>query len=766
MTRQATIGTTQLGRWHLFVTGAVQGVGFRPFVYRLARELGLTGFVANNSQGVVIEIEGTEQLLGEFCSRLTKELPPRAFINDLTISGSERLGSSTFVISLSEHQGSKSAIVLPDIATCPDCLNEIFAPADRRYLYPFTNCTNCGPRFSIIESLPYDRANTTMKHFKMCASCEREYGDPENRRFHAQPNACPLCGPHLELWNPAGETMASHRDAIEAAVAEIESGKIVALKGLGGFQLLADARKGSVVDSLRIRKRRSNKPFAVLYPDLDAIRQDCHIDELEAALILSPESPIVLVRRKKRSDGIAESVAPGNPWLGVMLPYTPLHHLLMRRLNRPVIATSGNLAEEPLCIDEHEALNRLHGIAEAFLVHNRPIRRHVDDSVVRVMADRVQIIRRARGYAPLPISMPETLPDAIAVGGHLKNTVAISKGRNVIVSQHIGDLESAESLIAFKSSLADLTALYEVTPAAIAHDLHPDYGSTIHAETMSAPHLAVQHHYAHILSCMADNRIDAPLLGVAWDGSGYGTDQSIWGGEFLTIENASFKRVAHLLPFALPGGEAAVREPRRSAAGVLFELYRDSLNDWRDKLPAESFSGSEADVIWKMLNQKLNTPTTSSIGRLFDAVAALTGLFQKCTFEGEAAMSLEFCTDGHASSELYPFELKKVGGEYIIDWRPTMSAVLQDCRATGEVSVVASKFHNTLSEVIIAVARRVRLRRVVLSGGCFMNKYLTERTILRLRANGFEPYWHHHIPTNDGGISIGQLMAASQRGGK
>jgi hydrogenase maturation protein HypF len=766
MSRQLSGSIGQKFRWRFLVAGAVQGVGFRPFVYRLARELGLTGFVANNSQGVIIEVEGSESLLHDFSSRLSRELPSRAIIEDLVISLSEARGSSGFVIAVSDQEGGKSAYVLPDIATCPDCLGEIFAPSDRRYLYPFTNCTNCGPRFSIIESLPYDRANTTMKAFTMCSECEREYRDPDNRRFHAQPNACPQCGPHIELWTSTGAVIASRQEAIVAAAEQVAAGKIVALKGIGGFQLLVDAGNDTAVGSLRARKRRSNKPFALLYPNLESLQRDCQTDDLESALILSPESPIVIVRRRVPAGGISELIAPRNPWLGVMLPYTPLHHILMRQLNRPVVATSGNLSEEPLCIDEHEALRRLQGIADFYLVHNRPIRRHVDDSVVRVMAGRAQIMRRARGFAPLPITMSKEQPDAIAVGGHLKNTVAISRGKNIFVSQHIGDLESAESLQAFKASLQDLSSLYDLAPTSVAHDLHPDYASTIHAETLSIPRVAVQHHYAHILACMADNQIEGPLLGVAWDGSGYGTDRTVWGGEFLAVDNGSYRRVAYLMPFQLPGGDAAVKEPRRSAAGVTFELCADSYSIWRRMLSGESFSDSEADIVWKMLMQKLNSPVTSSIGRLFDAVAALTGLSQKCTFEGEAAMLLEFATDNQAISSSYPFELRRQSEGYKIDWRLTILAILHDVHEACATATIAAKFHNTLVELIVEVARRVRLRNVALSGGCFMNKYLTERAIIRLRANGFVPYWHNQIPTNDGGIAVGQLKAAFRSAGK
>ncbi len=750
-------------RLQLKITGAVQGVGFRPFVYRLARSLGLTGFVMNNSQGVVVEVEGSERALAEFRQRLKIEVPPRAIVNATAEVKIAPLGSSVFVIAESNLDGSKTTIVLPDISTCDDCLREVFDPCDRRYLYPFTNCTNCGPRYSIITSLPYDRSNTTMNRFTMCELCAAEYSDPADRRFHAQPNACPTCGPKLELWNSTGEPVAGAHEAIDKAAQQLRSGMILAIKGLGGFQLMVDAVNPDAVRKLRIRKRRSNKPFAVMYPTIEMIRRDCELTDLEVDLLCSAESPIVICRRRDAGSSIAVEVAPGNPCLGVMLPYTPLHHILLRQFNQPVVATSGNLSEEPLCIDEHEAVRRLKGIADYFLVHDRPIRRHVDDSVAREIAGRTQIIRRARGYAPLPIRFGQELPEAIAVGGHLKNTVAIGKGRQIFASQHIGDLESFESNEAFKDSLHDLTRLYELEPTCTAHDTHPDYASTLYAATLSGSKVAVQHHYAHVLSCMADNNVEAPLLGVAWDGTGYGLDGTVWGGEFLQVNESSFDRVACFRPFLLPGGDIVAKEPRRSAAGVLFEICGDSYPAWREALPNGSFTDNEAGVLWRMLQQGFNAPKTTSAGRLFDAVAAILGLSQECTFEGEAAMMLEFSINGDDTATCYQFDLKDIPTGCEIDWRPTIVAIVADRKAGVATSRIAAKFHNTLTEIIVSIAQRRRLRRVLLSGGCFQNKYLSERTISRLRASGFLPYWHQQIPTNDGGIAVGQIVAVARR---
>lgn len=755
--------TSEKSRVRLKVTGAVQGVGFRPFVYRLARDLGLTGFVYNNSQGVIIEIEGSKRALADFRERISLEIPPRAFVNGIVEAVIEPLGSSAFAIAESDLAGSKTTIVLPDIATCDDCLREIFDRGNRRYQYPFTNCTNCGPRYSIISALPYDRINTTMKKFTMCEACAAEYNDPDDRRFHAQPNACPHCGPKLEFWDSNGKRLAENEDALDQAVAQIRNGKIVAIKGLGGFQLMVDASSPGAVRELRARKRRSNKPLAVMYPTIEMIRRECALTCLEIDLLRSAESPIVICRKNGATARIAVEVAPGNPSLGVMLPYSPLHHILMRNYGQPVVATSGNLSEEPLCIDEHEALRRLKGIADCFLVHNRPIQRHVDDSVVREIAGKVQIIRRARGYAPLPISLNFDLPESIAVGGHFKNTVAIGKGRQIFISQHIGDLESLESHSAFKDSLRDLSQLYEVNPTFVASDAHPDYSSTQHAATLAGVKIAVQHHYAHVLSCMADNNIEAPLLGVAWDGTGFGSDRTIWGGEFLAVNETSFNRVAYLRPFRLPGGDIVAKEPRRSAAGVLYEACGGSYSVWRDSLPDSSFSESETEVLWRMLQQGLNAPQTTSVGRLFDAVAALLGLSQKCNFEGEAAMMLEFAVDHESPSASYQFGLDQSTTGYQIDWRPIIAAVIADRAAGVATSLIAAKFHDTLTEIIVTIANRMQLRRILLSGGCFQNKYLTERTISRLWSCGFLPYWHHQVPPNDGGIAVGQLVAVARR---
>lgn len=749
-------------RARVAVCGAVQGVGFRPFVYRLATELQLNGWVSNTGQGVFIQVEGDAHSVQSFLFRLEKEKPPCASIHSLESSLLDPVGYTRFEIRESDETGSKTAVILPDIATCEDCVREIFDPTDRRFGYPFTNCTNCGPRFTIIESLPYDRGNTSMKRFVMCAECEREYHDPIDRRFHAQPNACPRCGPQVQLWDAAGSAIAHSREALVKAAEIIRAGKILAFKGIGGFQLLVDARNDQAVASLRERKHREEKPFAVMYPTIRDVREICEISELEERLLRSAESPIVLLEKKSRIENRESKISPGNPNLGVMLPYTPLHHLLMRELGFPVVATSGNLSDEPICIDEREAVSRLGGIADFFLVHDRPIVRHMDDSIVRIMGGREMVLRRARGYAPLPVTGKSQDPNpktqiVLAVGAHLKNTVALKVGTNVFVSQHIGDLETKEAYSAFCAVAEDLPRLYEAKPQVIACDLHPDYLSTKYAARLSAPSSGVQHHWAHVASCMAENELEPPALGVAWDGTGYGADGTIWGGEFLLATEGSFTRVAHLRQFRLPGGDAAIKEPRRSCLGLLHEIFRDELWE-RDELLAD-FSKQELPLLRQMLEKKVNAPLTSSAGRLFDAVASLIGLRQQSSFEGQAAMEMEFAVQP-GIDEAYPFSLGN-DSPIVINWEPAIRGILEDKQSGKSAGVISTKFHNMLAEAIAAVAQRLGEPKVVLSGGCFQNRYLTERTIDRLRQENFRPYWHQRIPPNDGGIALGQVAAVA-----
>jgi hydrogenase maturation protein HypF len=770
-------------RLKIVIHGAVQGAGFRPFVYRLATEMKLQGWISNSAQGVFIEIEGAKEVLDRFLLRLQKEIPPRAFIQSLEFSFLDPIGFEKFEIRESDATGAKTSIILPDIATCPDCLKEIFSPSNRRYLYPFTNCTNCGPRFSIIESLPYDRLNTSMKKFEMCPECRTEYENPIDRRFHAQPNACPTCGPQLQVWDTGGKKLAERHDALLQAVKAIEAGKIVAVKGIGGFHLMADARNNEAVRRLRERKHREEKPFALMFPSLEDVKKECEVDKLEERLLLSPESPIVLLSRIighshfHLPSSISTSVAPNNPYLGCMLPYSPLHHILMGQLGFAVVATSGNLSDEPICTDEHEALDRLHEIADVYLVHNRPIVRHIDDSIVRVMMGRELVIRRARGYAPLPITIrTQHAVSLLAVGAHLKNTIALTSDSNVFVSQHIGDLETKESLDAFHSVVADFQTMYNCKPEYIVCDLHPDYLSSKFARSTGIPLLEVQHHNAHVASCMAENQLEGEVLGVSWDGTGYGLDGTIWGGEFLLTTKTSFERVATFRPFRLPGGEKAIKEPRRTALGMLYELFGDEVFRRQDLPPLHAFTSTELELLNQVLLKRVNTPITTSVGRIFDAVASLIGLQQRVNYEGQAAMELEFLTAQSKTKESYAFtmddgrmliekpvaqlENENQKSLTIIDWSPFINGILEDVRHNTISPIIAAKFHNTLVEIIIAVAKKIGQPRVVLSGGCFQNRYLTERAVKRLQEEEFRPSWHQRVPPNDGGIALGQLYAA------
>lgn len=752
--------TQQLARLKLVIRGAVQGVGFRPFIYRLALEMGLRGWVSNSAQGVFIEVESERETLALFIRRIEDEKPTISFIQSLESSFADPVGFTSFEIRPS-MQGEKSALVLPDIATCPECLREIKDPANRRYRYPFTNCTNCGPRYTIIQSLPYDRPSTTMSRFAMCPECLAEYRDPLDRRFHAQPNACAKCGPHLELWDSEGHKLSTADVALTSAAEAIRAGQIVAVKGLGGFHLLVDARNEKAVLELRKRKRREEKPLAVMYPSLEAVKVPCEVDGLEERLLRSPESPIVLLRTLSKSRELAMSIAPGNPYLGVMLPYTPLHHLLMAELQFPVVATSGNLSDEPICIDEQEALRRLHGIADVFLVHDRPIVRHVDDSIVRIVVGRELVLRRARGFAPLPVRSEQELPPVLAVGAHQKNTIAAAVGPQVFLSQHIGDLETREAFQAFENVIASFKNLYEFEPRMLACDLHPNYMSTQYAQRQELQLVGVQHHYAHVLSCMSENAVPAPVLGVAWDGSGYGPDGTIWGGEFLEISETSFHRAAHLRTFRLPGGEKAIKEPRRVAIGLLYEVYGAALFERDDLLPLLAFTEQERVVIRTMLERGINAPVTSSAGRLFDAVAAILGLRQRVRFEGQAAMELEFAANDSTTQASYTCVVR---GERSrgIDWAPMIRQMLSDLRLELPRALIARKFHNTLAEMMLAVAEESGHERIALTGGCFQNKLLTELAVQKLEGAGFRVYWHQRIPPNDGGIALGQVSAAAR----
>lgn len=757
------------------IRGAVQGVGFRPFVYRLARELQLTGWVNNSGQGVVVDVEGEPSPVASFLYRLRHEHPPRAFIQSFEYTVLDPTGAAEFLILPSDTSGEKSALVMPDIALCDDCRQELFDPHNRRYRYPFINCTNCGPRFSIITALPYDRPHTTMREFTMCSACQSEYDNPADRRFHAQPNACPACGPRIAMWNPTGTSPGESGEPLALAVAALNTGKILAVKGIGGFHLMVAAGDRDAVRRLRERKHREEKPFALMFPSLQAVQEVCFVDEQEEQLLGAPEAPIMLLLRRPAGattaqPGIAENVAPRNPYLGAMLPYAPLHHLLLHDFGAPLVATSGNLSDEPLCIDEREALRRLSGIADCFLVHNRPIVRHIDDSIARVADGRMMLLRRARGYAPLPLRLPSTVPDVLAVGAHMKNTIAFSRGQDVFVSQHLGDLETTEAFDAFRTETVQIQQLVDAHPAAVVSDDHPDYLSSSYARSKPERQLRVQHHVAHVAACMLENNIEEPFLGVAWDGAGLGSDGTLWGGEFFLVKEKRFDRIAHLRTFPLPGGDRAAREPRRSALGLLYAMMGEAACSREDLTPVRSFPESERTTIRQMLARKINTPATSSAGRLFDAISALLGLRQQNAFEGQAAMELEWAAETRGTDS-YPVLLRiseTPAGvppvPCVLDWEPMARAILDEQQAGVAPGVIAGRFHRTLAAMILQTARQFGMERVALSGGCFQNALLTRNTIEALTSAGIRVYVHQRIPPNDGGIAPGQIAAAAYMG--
>jgi len=741
-------------RHRLAITGAVQGVGFRPFVHRLAHELKLAGQAGNTRAGLVIEIEGTAEACADFLRRLRSESPPHAMVRDIAAVRLPLQGGDDFVILKSSiEETGVTAEILPDLATCAACVSEIFDPTNRRHAYPFTNCTQCGPRFSIVLALPYDRERTTMRGFPMCAACREEYESPGDRRFHAQPNACPTCGPQLAFADAEGRVLATREEALEQAALAIEMGQIVALKGIGGFQLLADARSIEAVRTLRTRKHRPAKPLAVMMPDVEFVRAHCQASPLEEELLSSPRAPIVILRR--HSADLPDLIAPDNPMLGVMLPSSPLHHLLLRRLGFPVIATSGNVSGEPLCIENEEAFQRLRGIADAFLVHDRPIARPVDDSVLRVALGRELVLRCARGWAPLTLS--GIFPSVLALGGDQKSALAVSGPFGIRCGQHLGDLETEAAQQSFLDQCRDFPMLCGVQPLAVACDLHPGYHSTRLAAELGLPVIAVQHHHAHIAACLAEHDVHEKVLGVAWDGTGYGTDGTIWGGEFLLATRSDFKRIAHLRPFPLPGGERAIRQPRLAALGLLHEA---------DIAVAETplaaaFTREELAIARTQIERRLNTPLTSSIGRLFDAVAALLGLRLQNEFEGQAAMDIEFAADQAPGSPApYPLDCGPSGS---LDWAPMIRTMLEDLKNSIPVPVIAARFIETLADAILLIARSAQKRTVVLSGGCFQNVLLLETTVARLRADGFTPLWSCRLPPNDGGLAAGQAVVAVAR---
>jgi hydrogenase maturation protein HypF len=778
-------------RQAITVAGVVQGVGFRPFVYALASRLKLSGFVKNRAGSVVIEVEGGDASLRRFREELRSHAPPLSRIDVVEWRPLEVLREIGFRIDESDVLGSAEIFISPDVSVCDDCLAELFDPTNRRYRYPFLNCTNCGPRLTIIESAPYDRERTTMARFQMCAACQAEYDNPRNRRFHAQPTACAVCGPKLEVLKPDGARIATN-DPLGLFADALVRGKIGALKGLGGYHLVCDARNERSVSLLRQRKHRDEKPFAIMVPDVESARRICNVSSQELELLESPQGPIVLLRKDSdpRVNEIAAPVAPGNPYLGVMLPYTPLHHLLMAAVFRaPLVITSGNRSDEPIAYDDADAIARLCEIADLFLAHDRPIRVRCDDSVTRVVDGAELPVRRSRGYAPQPIKLPfDCNGPVLAVGGQLKAVFALGRDRQAFLSQHLGDLDQLDAFEAFERDVRLYEELFGVRPKAIAYDLHPDYASTRYARCRANQEgsrlFAVQHHHAHMASCMAENGLDEPVIGVAFDGTGYGLAGTIWGGEFLVGDYSQFSRAAHFRCVCLPGGDRAIREPWRIGIAHLLDA---GCGDF----PVAGASPEQRRTIERMIARGLNSPLTSSAGRLFDAVAAIAGVRSEARYEGEAAMALEWlATDADDDGVYYPFDLvspptnpapgsrsNDFGFELpfaravsvipnSIDTRPMIRAIVNDVHRQAGAKVVSRRFHSTFVEIIAAVCRNIRavtsLNSVVLSGGVFLNALLTHKASRRLAAEGFRVYRHRQVPPGDGGLCLGQLAVAAR----
>jgi len=753
------------------VEGIVQGVGFRPFVYTLATGLGLAGFVGNDADGVFAEVEGPSAAVSTFLLALERDAPPLARIERVAATPMPPAGAGSFAIIASGPAGLRRTLVSADTATCADCLRELADPADRRFGYPFINCTNCGPRFTIVRDVPYDRPLTTMADFAMCELCAAEYGDPADRRFHAQPTCCPACGPRLAVLDPAGAVRAGQAlpaDPLAAAADLLRRGLIVAVKGLGGYHLAADAANEKAVAELRARKHREDKPFAVLVADLVAARQLGEVSPAAAGLLTSSARPIVLLTRRPGA-AVAAATAPGNSSLGVMLPYTPLHHLLLQAVGRSIVLTSGNSSDEPIAYRDDDALTRLGGIADAFLVHDRAIHVRTDDSVARVVRDRPMLIRRSRGYVPEPVAVSAGFPrQVLACGAELKNTFCLAKGRHAFISQHIGDLENVATLQSFTEGIEHFRRLFDIDPRVVAHDLHPEYLSTKYALELAEADpdrlelQGVQHHHAHIASCLADNGADGPVIGVAFDGTGYGTDGTIWGGEFLLADLATFERGGHLAPVPMPGGAAAIRQPWRMAAAYLDAA---GLSEPPGGLDVIRRNSDRWAAVTGMAQRGINAPLTSSAGRLFDAAAAILGVRDAINYEGQAAVELEQLADA-AETGAYPARIEP-GQPFQVRGGDLVQAVIDDLAAGTAPEVIAARFHHGVAALIEAGCLLMRDRHgldtVALSGGVFQNLLLLGRTVTRLEARGFRVLVHSRVPCNDGGISLGQAVIAAAR---
>lgn len=752
-------------REKIMLNGLVQGVGFRPFVYNLARRHALSGHICNSSAGVRIEIEGFPRELKAFRSSLRQETPPLAEIVTFEVESVEPKGERTFTIIDSDRDHLPDSLISPDISICEDCLAELFNPADRRYRYPFINCTNCGPRYTIVRSIPYDRPFTSMAEFPLCEPCQLEYDDPENRRFHAQPNACPRCGPKLSFRNSRGEQIET-QDAVRAATQMLRNGKIVAIRGLGGFHLAVNAFDEKAVQKLRYRKGRYEKPFALMAPDMEMVRRYCTVSADEQALLQSRQRPIVILQGKKTND-LAPSIAPGTPRYGFMLPYTPLHYLLLRDNFDALVMTSANYAEEPIAIGNEEVVQRLAGVADYFLLHNREILQRCDDSIVNYSGGEMRFLRRSRGYVPKPVFLKNPVRHAIlACGAELKNTIGLARQDKVFLSQHIGDLDNPAAYAFYKRSIKHLQEILGIVPEAVAFDLHPEYLSTKWAmEQNEIPGIAVQHHHAHLASVLAENRVEDPAIGIILDGTGYGTDGTIWGGEVLIGDASDFNRFAWLSPVSLPGGAAAIREPWRMAISFLKQAFGDEFKEL--DLPVLKYrSAGECKLIEQMIDKNINAPLTTSCGRLFDGIAAIIGIRNEVTYEAQAAIEMEMCID---ASEKSHYENASAHGRKSgeLDVSPLIRAVVRDLQKGVKPGSIVARFHRALAELFLASAVCARdkhqINNAALSGGVFQNRYFFDFLKQRLQDEQFRVITHRLVPANDGGIALGQVAIADKK---
>ncbi|MBI5407873.1 MAG: carbamoyltransferase HypF [Nitrospirae bacterium] len=757
-------------RMQIIIKGIVQGVGFRPFIYNLARSFNLSGYVLNNTMGVSIEVEGEGSDISEFLESVKTQPPPQAEIFEIRSEHVDPIGDEAFEIRESEDVEEKFVPISPELATCKECVSELFDPQDRRHRYPFINCTNCGPRFTIVKDIPYDRKFTTMSVFPMCEKCNAEYHDPVNRRFHAQPNACPVCGPRLFLLDSERKEIPV-RDVISEACRLLKEGKIIAVKGLGGYHLACDAQNRDAVSKLRARKFREYKPFAIMVRDIKTAKEICFVNEKEEQLLSGVKRPIVLL--KKSPDAmVSEDVAPNQKYFGVMLPYTPLHHLLLAESGLILVMTSANISSEPIVFEDKDAFNRLSGITDYYVIHNREIHIRTDDSVSKVERGKDVVLRRSRGYAPHPLLLKHSFTEQIlACGAELKNTFCLTRGNYAFLSHHIGDLENLETLSSFESGIEHFKRIFNIEPAVIAYDLHPEYLSTKYARSLKdIRKVGIQHHHAHIISCMGDNDLEGEIIGVSFDGTGYGLDGRIWGGEFLICSFGAFQGAAHFEYFQLNGGEKAIKEPWRIAASLLYKIYGDDMMNLDIDL-VKTLASDKWHILKQMIERGVNSPLTSSAGRIFDAVSALLGIRKAIYYEGQAAIELEMRADS-SDTDRYEVDYKEHDGKTEIVLVPLIKGIVSDLAKGTGVNTISARFHNTVAAIVLDVCLKLKkqtgINRIALSGGVFQNSLLMEKTYNLLDENGFKVYTHRRVPTNDGGLSLGQAIIANEliRAGK